>query len=124
MSRGVGERWATRNDLFSWMPFQTRVAQAVGRNHGIRITRFRVDWFTAQTRFGDLFGLAGNEGRRGWTWLGFPSAIEVDAIDLCRTEVANGQGLPILCPSQPSAYGQGPDRLEICARNLLKVSSS
>src|SRR5262249_37096978 len=57
----------------------------------------------------------------GW---GLRSAIEVDAIDLCRTEVANGQWLPILCPAQPSAYGQGPDRLEICARNLLELSGS
>src|ERR1022692_4283951 len=61
---------------------------------------------------------------RSVTRLGLPSAVQVDAIDLCRTEVANGQWLPVLCPAQPSAYGQEPDRLEIRACNLLEVSGS
>src|SRR4051794_6048356 len=57
-------------------------------------------------------------------FLPVPSAIQVDAIDLCRTEVANREWLPVLCPAQPSAGAQDPDRREICARNLLEVSSS
>src|SRR5205085_12023095 len=53
-----------------------------------------------------------------------PSAIQVDSIDLCRTEVANGYWLPVLCPAQPIACAGDPDRFEIRVRNLLEVSGS
>src|SRR6202142_1051700 len=49
-------------------------------------------------------------------------SVQIDSIDLCRTEVTDSQRLPILRPAQPGAEAYGPGRFEIRARDQFLTS--